>query len=240
MNHHETEQPHISTLLRLVWVCALACLPARDLSTYSSGEGTPDSGREPDEAADGPGLPEQDRATGSLDAIQRPPYHRRPDVRKGDTFASGTTQPEPPQAADPEPDPSSPAACEGPDVLFDGESASCYRFSAERATWSEARDRCRASGAVLVSLTTLEEDALIGAKATDTIWIGASDTASEGTFVWDSGEPFELERFAEGQPNNLFAVQDCVERRASDGLWYDRDCTLERRYVCEVKGARAL
>lgn len=123
--------------------------------------------------------------------------------------------------------------CDGPGEVLGPKRDVCYFFSSEAQSWTGARDDCRRRLGELGAITSREEDELVGAIAEDALWIGANDRQSEGTFVWDNGEPFAFQRFASGEPDDLLNLQDCVEKREGDGLWVDRACELTRRYVCE-------
>ena len=71
------------------------------------------------------------------------------------------------------------------------------------------------------------------------VWVGLNDIATEGTFVWDDGEPLsdEMNQYIwdDGQPNNN-GNEDCAEVRQSDagskGL-SDEKCDLKGYYFCE-------
>ena len=46
----------------------------------------------------------------------------------------------------------------------------------------------------------------LGAGALDNfsgLWIGATDLVEEGTWQWITGETFEFDNWADGQPDNL-------------------------------------
>ena len=64
-------------------------------------------------------------------------------------------------------------------------------------------------------------------------WIGLSDSAAEGSWVWVSGSALGSTSWAEGEPNDSGGVEDCAELR-TDGLWNDRDCASALSYICEV------
>jgi hypothetical protein len=206
------------------------CLPADDLSSYSSGSPTRlaavDSESPPGTGASStPGAPNgASSPVSSVEASLEPaPVHdlSAPITDEGASNAPDSGAPR-----------ILPADCsELGEIAVD--SGRCYGVSGVALTWIEARDACRAWGGALASITSTAEDDLLADVLSTTVWIGASDLASEDTFTWDSGEPFEFERFARGQPNDLFDVQDCVERRASDERWDDRDCDVVNPFVCE-------
>ena len=66
-------------------------------------------------------------------------------------------------------------------------------------------------------------------------WLGLSDRAGEGTFVWESGAALEWTGWKAGEPNAYTDAEDCV-RYADDavGAWNDADCAQLRPYVCEL------
>ena len=65
------------------------------------------------------------------------------------------------------------------------------------------------------------------------IWLGGTDAASDGVFVWSDGTPLDFDAFALNQPDNAVGV-DCIEKRNdATGLWYDQRCSDQRPYVCE-------
>ena len=117
-----------------------------------------------------------------------------------------------------------------------------YLFCTTNATWTAARDACRAVGYQLVTIVSDAEDdyvvmTALGLEDADW-WIGLSDIAMEGTFVWASGSSASYRRWGSGQPNN-FSNQDCgtiadgsaLETR---GRWNDDDCGNSFPYVCEA------
>ena len=124
-----------------------------------------------------------------------------------------------------------PDACapiDASDVLV----ASCYAVSREPRSWSAALAACLDWGGSLVSINTPGEDAALGSLLSGSIWIGANDRAREGVMTWANADPFQFERFAAGEPDNTFGVQDCVERRA-DSTWNDRACSVSLFFACE-------
>ncbi|MEQ9400719.1 MAG: right-handed parallel beta-helix repeat-containing protein [Longimicrobiales bacterium] len=87
--------------------------------------------------------------------------------------------------------------------------------------WTTARTAAEARTAYglpghLVTITSAAELAFLGTVQSDSIqtswrpWIGLSDAASEGTYVWVTGEPFSFSSWSAGEPNNLTG-EDYVE-----------------------------
>ncbi|MBI4699999.1 MAG: VCBS repeat-containing protein [Deltaproteobacteria bacterium] len=102
--------------------------------------------------------------------------------------------------------------------------------------WAAARAFCRKRGADLVVIDDAGENAFVAALAVNTSWIGLSDTAEEGTFVWVSGSKLEYASWKEGEPNDAGGAEDCVALGAGEqeaGLWNDADCAGAKPFVCE-------
>ena len=98
-----------------------------------------------------------------------------------------------------------------------------------------------AQGGDLVTVTSLEaHDAL--RRATFGLdwtswWIGLSDTATEGTFVWSDGTPLDagLGLWGNNEPNDSGGNEDCVQLVPWSGArWNDLDCGRQLPFVCSV------
>lgn len=239
-------------------VLVVACLPRQDLDGYELGDVLPRGVEEP--IAPPAALPiDPAVAAAELAPASAPPVDGAAGVEKSGSGESvvlqegeGNAGPAPAGASDAGADAADVAdagvpadgggagevvvpvdECDGPGEVLGPTGDVCYFFSTEAQSWTGARDDCRRRLGDLGAITSREEDELVGAIVEDALWIGANDRQSEGTFVWDSGEPFVFQRFASGEPDDLLNLQDCVEKREGDGLWVDRACELTRRYVCE-------
>jgi hypothetical protein len=80
-----------------------------------------------------------------------------------------------------------------------------------------------------VTLTSAARMAFI---VSDT-WIGASDLASEGQFIWADGSALQFENWAAAQPDNFGGTEDCVEKRLLNGGWVDAPCSTLKGVLCE-------
>ena len=132
-----------------------------------------------------------------------------------------------------DPDASPVLTCEGPDEFAGLAPTTCYRVLNALGSWVEARSSCQVWGGDLVEITTPEENELIGAEVDGSVWIGANDRQNEGEMVWASGDPVEYATWAPSQPDNFQGQENCVERRAPDGLWNDAPCEGAKGAVCE-------
>ncbi|XP_045184486.2 CD209 antigen-like protein C [Mercenaria mercenaria] len=115
-----------------------------------------------------------------------------------------------------------------------------YRLIEEPMNWNEAKDHCTVLGGQLATIKSLHEQMFVSellnqADIGALVWIGASDTTAESTFVWIDGTTFSAFTYWEpGQPNN-YLNQDCVELGNRNGkwLWMDSRCTDKRFSLCE-------
>jgi len=116
-----------------------------------------------------------------------------------------------------------------------------YTLMHEELSWSDANAACRAAGMELASVHSAEEnDALLATVASNTVWIGGSDSAYKGTWVWSpSGTPLSYTNWASGQPDNSGGTQDCLAFNyqlyvTNSGKWDDQSCTGTKKYVCQI------
>ena len=67
------------------------------------------------------------------------------------------------------------------------------------------------------------------------IWIGATDEAIEGQWVWYStGDAINFNNWNPPNPDNAHGNEDCAIMHVS-GKWNDLTCDLlERHVVCEI------
>ena len=117
----------------------------------------------------------------------------------------------------------------------------CYRFVELKAHWQAAENDCVAWGGPtgmghLVSIASAEEQELVQQLGSGTErWIGATDIATEETYVWIDGTPFGFDNWRSGEPNNdgtNGGEEDCAEIE-DDGRWDDQSCDKAKRYICE-------
>nr|KAG5701836.1 hypothetical protein BaRGS_019047 [Batillaria attramentaria] len=80
---------------------------------------------------------------------------------------------------------------------------------------------------------------LMGNPSTAAYWLGGSDEASEGTFVWVSdNRDITFFDFIPGQPDNSGNNEDCLEILVVspfNSQWNDRSCHINNRYICQIR-----
>jgi hypothetical protein len=153
----------------------------------------------------------------------------------------------PPGDGDPDggvegPGPADAATCTaGDDQVEDPATGHCYTMFLQALSWQDARTACATRGGHLAVPTSQAENALVASIAPSLpgqirgdLWLGAADLATEGTFLWESGEAFSYTSWRTGEPNNLGnnANEDCLTIDAL-AKWNDRDCISLQWYICE-------
>ncbi len=93
-----------------------------------------------------------------------------------------------------------------------------------------------AFGYHLVSIGSAAENAALDAFkqsfGVEYNWIGLSDAANEGTFVWDSGEPLQYANWMFDEPNNI-SDEDGVMMDGT-GQWNDIPTSVTLPYIIEA------
>jgi hypothetical protein len=81
-----------------------------------------------------------------------------------------------------------------------------YRFYAEQLTWKTAKRRCEELKGHLVTIDSIEQNRFVANLVAQTgwqdAWIGATDEAQEGRWLWTNGQPLGYTNWYTGQPNN--------------------------------------
>lgn len=93
--------------------------------------------------------------------------------------------------------------------------------------WQSSQDAATANGANLVSIRCPEQNQrLTELNSSDQVWVGASDSASEGDWVFLDGGSATYTNWATGQPNN-YGDAHCMEfNYLSTGFWNDSESNL--------------
>jgi len=91
-------------------------------------------------------------------------------------------------------------------------------------TWHEADIYARVVGGHLATITSAEENAFLAEHLPpgQFVWLGATDRQEEGTWRWETGESFDWENWAEGEPNAYQLNEDLLAiNRAQADTWWD-------------------
>ena len=112
-----------------------------------------------------------------------------------------------------------------------------YRQVGMVQTFDEAVAACARAGGHLVTIADGDENAFVGGQFLGTLWLGAIKKSKTSYFQWITGEPFDFEFFAPGDPD-LSLIPDCMVM-GDDRKWYDRACDGAKggpyAAICEVE-----
>ena len=112
-------------------------------------------------------------------------------------------------------------------------------------TWDEARALCQSRNADLASISSFEVQHFINDKLGESShrWIGATDSASEGTMAWSNGADWTYWNWqtslgdcaSSATPPGNSNTKNCVNiQHNRDGRWEIRECASDsvQKYVC--------
>merc|ERR1712086_1037417 len=103
-----------------------------------------------------------------------------------------------------------------------------YTLMNDALSWGDANAACQAAGLQLASVQSAAQNALlVTAAAGNIVWIGGTDAASEGTWVWSpSNTPLSYTNWDAGEPNeypHYIGGEDCMQFY-TNGKWNDERC----------------
>ena len=134
----------------------------------------------------------------------------------------------------------------------------CYKFLPEKYNWEDAKEACHMLHGWLVEIESEEQNDAIHdeAKKQDgwkTAWIGLTDTAEEGEWVWSSGKATDFTNWAPDQPSNTkqqrnkMQGEDCAMMNIDHGAdtaskpwttpkkWNDASCPVAYNVICQYE-----
>ncbi|XP_058834251.1 perlucin-like [Topomyia yanbarensis] len=133
-------------------------------------------------------------------------------------------------------------------LLSDG-AGKKYFIPSIRANWFKANEFCNSLQMRLATIKSKEENDAIAkyVKTTDkfseescSFWIGATDLAEEGTFIWTgTGEQLTYTNWRRGEPNDENGSEDCLQLAYIPEYeyiwsWNDNVCAEQSLYfICE-------
>jgi hypothetical protein len=113
----------------------------------------------------------------------------------------------------------------GPIVQWIGPGSNGHYYTATdtNLSWTGANTLAISQGGYLASVLSQAENDFLRTTFSSVLgpsWIGLTDQAVEGTFVWTSGEPVSYTNWAPGEPNNQSGIED-FGLILSNGSWND-------------------
>ncbi|XP_042081379.1 type-2 ice-structuring protein-like [Haplochromis burtoni] len=121
----------------------------------------------------------------------------------------------------------------------------CYFFSTSKSSWNESSTGCSTKGGDLVKIDSKEEQSFLRIAIQqkiesydDLFWIGLTDSAVEGRWLWVDGSPLNESLtfwFFHDEPNDLTEEdpdgQDCA--KMGPMYWFAISCKVTHRSICE-------
>merc|ERR1712010_101818 len=141
---------------------------------------------------------------------------------------------------------SSDATCPG-GYTMDSDGTKCYIVRKGQSSWSDAATRCTNEGDLrLAVITTANQNTAVQTaitqQASGKAFIGLTDSASEGTWVWSDGSSYSYNPGWVSNHPTTNTAQNCVVMRDSGnnvGKWQHVDCSKSINdninFVCERK-----
>ena len=110
-----------------------------------------------------------------------------------------------------------------------------YEKGADKRSWLNAKILCQADGGGLLSIHGAAENAFVADSfGADPIWLGLTDEAQDGTFVWSDGTALDYENWKDGEPQDTVG-STCVQLDPADGKWFVApNCWLNETYICRA------
>mmetsp|Transcript_19754 Transcript_19754/g.34710 ORF Transcript_19754/g.34710 Transcript_19754/m.34710 type:complete len:867 (-) Transcript_19754:278-2878(-) len=109
------------------------------------------------------------------------------------------------------------------------------RFLAGKS-WIAAQSQCQQGGGTLAQIKSHGGSIILGLLFPhQSFWIGANDSAVEGTWAWADGTIVGYVEWASGEPDDDAggAGQDCAAAAAGGGAWTDEACADHLPFVCQ-------
>ena len=110
--------------------------------------------------------------------------------------------------------------------------SNCYFYNAWETNWGSGASSCTQWGGHLVTVADDGENDFVNSLCPGSCWIGLSDSANEGNFVWINGEQVSYTKWASNEPNDFLWNEDCTQLK-SNGKWNDANCDGTVAFVCE-------
>jgi len=100
--------------------------------------------------------------------------------------------------------------------------------------WVKANVYCMKMNALLVSIHSSEEDALMHflCNSESSCWTGLNDVDNEGVMQWLDGTSIDYTNFTPGQPDNYGGNEHFVHLM-KEGTWNDQDWHVKYYALCK-------
>ncbi|XP_044109959.1 C-type lectin domain family 4 member G-like isoform X3 [Neovison vison] len=110
---------------------------------------------------------------------------------------------------------------------------SCYFFSLDKLTWTQANDSCVQKQAHLVVINSRTEQDFLTSTGQVTSWIGLFKEGQKGNHKWMDGSTPTYINWNSKEPHDNITAPACMLMH-SYGQWSDFSCELGRfAFICE-------
>ncbi|XP_039664619.1 CD209 antigen-like protein A [Perca fluviatilis] len=115
---------------------------------------------------------------------------------------------------------------------------SFYYSSSMEKTWQESRDDCLQKGADLMIINSKEEQDFTR-KYQKRLWIGLTDSETEGMWKWVDGTPLTKSYWNSEEPNGG-ERENCgqIFHYDLENSWNDENCSSSVYWICVMKVRR--
>ncbi|XP_049750672.1 pulmonary surfactant-associated protein D isoform X2 [Elephas maximus indicus] len=116
-----------------------------------------------------------------------------------------------------------------------GVSEKIFKTGGFEKSFKDVQQMCTQAGGQVASPRSAAENAAVQQLVmayNKAAFLGMTDTKTEGSFTYPTGEPLAYSNWAPGEPNNNGDAENCVEI-LTNGKWNDKSCGEQRLVVCE-------
>ncbi|XP_048779921.2 perlucin-like protein [Ostrea edulis] len=125
--------------------------------------------------------------------------------------------------------------------------SSCYFFGNDYGNWKHGKVQCerKHGSSKYVSISSEREDTFIRnfvrskgitALAARDYWIGGTDAARDGVFMWEGySREFTYKNWGPGNPDRVGSADCVILYQPSDYKWHDTSCSNNNSYICEIE-----
>jgi len=106
-------------------------------------------------------------------------------------------------------------------------------------SWPDAQKSCESIGGSLIMDDSDATHTWLSKRYPTRTWVGGSDIAKEGTWMWVNGRKITKNYWRKGEPNNV-RNEDCIaanwwkESGSNPFGWNDYQCHQKHAYACEL------
>ncbi|MEI6217859.1 MAG: C-type lectin domain-containing protein [bacterium] len=108
-----------------------------------------------------------------------------------------------------------------------------YLLVPDNVSWQEAKTACEQMDGHLVIVNNAKEDSFVATLAAGrNVWLGCTDEAEQGVWLWGDGAKLTYAGWAPSEPNN-YGGREHWGVCCGDGRWNDVSIDTLCAYVCE-------